>query len=316
MRVGEGFTEWTNVVKAKPLLKKLIGLGYFEPRQICCRCIHPLWKQWIAQHSNSWYWPMLAPRDIPKQFREWNLVHGAPRGRTDAISKWKRRFMSADSIQRRRGPFSLQKNNTTREFEYPWAFHVAELKPDMRVLEIGGGLSGLQFVLDSIGCKVVNVDPGMDAQDWPCNQESMQELNKRFGTHVELVNTTIDRASLDEVSFDRAISISVIEHLTPHFAAETLRYVHSCLRPGGLFVLTTDLFLNLKPFSSRLENRFGANQDLRKLIDDGIWELLIGNRSHLYGFPEFSPDAILGNLEEFYIGAYPALAQCLVLKKR
>jgi hypothetical protein len=34
MRVGEGFTEWTNVVKAKPLFKERIGLGYFEPRQM------------------------------------------------------------------------------------------------------------------------------------------------------------------------------------------------------------------------------------------------------------------------------------------
>jgi SAM-dependent methyltransferase len=250
------------------------------------------------------------------EFREWNWVNGAPHGRNPIIPRWKRSFLSHEDIERMRGPFALQMNNTTREFEYPWAFHAAELKPGMRVLEIGGGLSGLQFVTDLVGCSVVNVDPGMDVHDWPCNPEAMQRLNRRFGTHVVLVNTTIDKASLTEASFDRAFSISVIEHLAPHIAAEIVRSVHFCLKPRGLFVLTADLFLNVKPFSSRLENQFGRNQDLSKLIDLEAWELLIGDRSRLYGFAEFDSDDVLSHLEDFYVGNYPALAQCLVLRRR
>jgi hypothetical protein len=30
----------------------------------------------------------------------------------------------------------------------------------MRVLEIGGGLSGFQFVIDQSGCEIVNVETG------------------------------------------------------------------------------------------------------------------------------------------------------------
>ena len=31
---------------------------------------------------------------------------------------------------------------------------------------------------------------------------------------------------------------------------------------------------------------------------------------------EFDPDYIMSNLEKFLIGFYPAMAQCLVLKKK
>jgi hypothetical protein len=76
------------------------------------------------------------------------------------------------------------------------------------------------------------------------------------------------------------------------------------------------LFLNVQPFCSRVENEFGRNQDLCQLIADALWEIVDGDRRCLNGFPEFSPDLILRNLEKYFIGYYPALAQCLVLKKR
>jgi len=64
----------------------------------------------------------------------------------------------------------------------------------MSVLELGGGLAGFQFVLDQAGCRVVNIDPGMKSEGWPCDQQSMQTLNRRFKTSVELRNTTIENA--------------------------------------------------------------------------------------------------------------------------
>jgi 2-polyprenyl-3-methyl-5-hydroxy-6-metoxy-1,4-benzoquinol methylase len=259
---------------------------------------------------------MLATAQLPQPYVEWNQIHGAPYGRNLIHPRLKRIFLSEESWQRLRGPFTLQVNNTIRRFEYPWAFIAAKLQPKMRVLEIGGGLSGFQFVLDSHGCSVVNVDPGMDEAGWPCNQESMRKLNRRFAANVELRNTTIEKADLLGGSFDRAFSISVIEHLPEESAIEVMKHVHRCLKPGGLFVLTSDLFLNLKPFCSRQTNEFGRNQNIRALIDEAAWELLVGDRACLYGFPEFNPDFILSNLEKYFIGIYPALAQCLIIKKR
>lgn len=259
---------------------------------------------------------MLALSHLPPEYVQWNLAQGAPHGRAPQVSRWRRRFMSDEDLERLKGPFAIQPNNSIREFEYPWAFHAGTLRPGMRVLEIGGGLAGFQFVLDQFGCKVVNVDPGMAKEGWPCNQESMDKLNRRFGTQVELFNTTMDKADLADNSFDRIFSISVIEHLPAEAAGSAMHHAHRCLKAGGLFILTCDLFLNLSPFCSRERNEFGVNQNIKSLIDETAWELVVGEKKYLYGFAEFNTDFILANLEKFMLGFYPALAQCMVLRKR
>ena len=257
---------------------------------------------------------MLASSHLSEIYSSWNIQHGAPYGYS--IPRWKRLLSSPQTLERLRGPFGLQPNNSIRAFEYPWAFHAAQLQPGLTVLEVGGGLAGFQFVLDQAGCAVVNVDPGMKSEGWPCDQESMRKLNQRYHAKVELRNTTIEQAGLQAGQFDRAFCISVIEHLSDQSAASVMQHVHQALKPGGLFILTADLFLNLAPFSSRLTNEYGMNQNLKKLIDESRWQIEIGERQCLFGFPEFNADFILANLEKFLIGSYPALAQCLVLKKR
>jgi len=44
-------------------------------------------------------------------------------------------------------------------------------------------------------------------------------------------------------------------------------------------------------------------------------ELVGGDRTELYGYPEFDASAVMGNLEELFVGDYPVLAQCFVLAK-
>lgn len=212
------------------------------------------------------------------------------------------------------GPFAIQPNNTTRRFEYPWAFHATPLDAGMRVLEIGGGLSGFQFALDRHGCAVVNIDPGLEAKGigWRCDNASMARLNQLFGTSVELRNTVISDAQLAPESFDRAFSVSVLEHLPDR---DCMRYAYDCLRPGGYFVLTVDLFLNVAPFTSKLSNKYGKNVSIKWLTELAPFELAQGNRRELYGFSEFNPEHILCGLEKYFIGSYPALVQCVVLRK-
>jgi hypothetical protein len=51
----------------------------------------------------------------------------------------------------RGGLFGFQPNNSTHEFEYPWAFYVAPLSSGLHVLEIGGAMSEFQFALARAG---------------------------------------------------------------------------------------------------------------------------------------------------------------------
>ena len=218
---------------------------------------------------------------------------------------------------RMEGPFSIQSNNTIREFEYPWAFEMVNCAPGSKVLEVGGGLSGMQFVLERGGAHVVNVDPGMAAAGigWPCDNTSMSRLNRLFGPHVELRNTTIDRAELEPGSFDAALSVSVLEHLTDGDFRAVMGHVFDALRPGGIFVITLDLFLEVQPFTKRESCRYGRNINVYELIRIAPFVLDRGREEELYGFGAFSAENVLANLSQYYVGAYPALAQCLVLRK-
>lgn len=214
------------------------------------------------------------------------------------------------------GPFSFQPNSLTRMVEYPWAYLVAPIEPGLRVLEIGGGLSGFQFALSRHGCRVTNVDPMVDygLGQYRTPSRVHAAINRALRTDVLLVPTTLDKAGLSAESFDRAYCISTIEHLDNQARHVVLAEVRRLLKPEALFVLTVDLFLNLTPFTTRKSNRYGQNVAIAELIEESGMDLEIGTRAELFGFPEFSPEAILAQLEDYLLGAYPVLAQMFVLK--
>jgi 2-polyprenyl-3-methyl-5-hydroxy-6-metoxy-1,4-benzoquinol methylase len=257
---------------------------------------------------------MIAPAEIPDRYLVWNRQHGAPSGFSVRGLRWKSKIWPKEQLL---GPFSIQTNNTTRRFEYPWAFESGRVEPGMRVLEIGGSLCGFQFVLSKLGCHTVNIDPGMAAAGvgWPCDANSIKKLNRAFGTRVELINTTIDKAELKPNSFDRTFCISVIEHLPMPDAQHVMSEVHRALKPGGLFILTIDLFLNLHPFTTRQSNEYGKNLNLMQILDEKKWKIICGKKEEIFGFHEFKPETILCNLDRYLIGSYPVLIQSLVLQK-
>ena len=183
------------------------------------------------------------------------------------------------SYPRWAGPFAFQPNSSTRVFEYPWAFHAAEVKPGSRVVEIGGSLSGFQFVLARSGAQVINVDPGEAASGvgWPVDDESLGRLNRAFKTRVELINSTLQEARLENESADVVYSISTIEHIPPDELPSLMQEVQRILRPGGAAVLTVDLFLDLDPFASDVTNEFGTNVSVHELVQQSGLKLVAGN---------------------------------------
>jgi len=267
---------------------------------------------------------MIARRELPQLHLAWNREWGAPfgtrahRGLRMLGSAGRRLdrylFKIAPSLG---GLFRFQENNTTRRAEYPWAFYATPLSDGLKVLEIGGSLSGFQFVLDRAGCQVTNVDPGMKSHGlgWPVDQLHIHRLNRAFRTKVVLHNCFLHEAPLEPASFDRVFSISVIEHIPQAEVAGTIARVYELLKPGGYFILTLDLFLNLAPFCSRESNEYGSNVSARLIAEAAPFELNQGDRRELLGYPEFDRDHILSTLEALMLGDYPALPQLMVLRK-
>ena len=278
---------------------------------------------------------MLARRDLPHQYAQWNHIWGAPYGRPlpNAVRNrvWgapgDRRWPSAVAIlkmldnrplmQRVRGPFAFQSNSPTRAYEFPWAYHqLAGLGPS-RILEIGGALSGLQFVLAKDGHEVHNVDPFFDYGGSHYDIDPVAEhasLNRAFGTNVALHRSTLPETEFSG-SFSAVLCISTLEHLPPESIEATLSAVKQLIAPGGLVVLTIDLFLDLMPFCSRSTNRWGINASVAWIENLLGYTMVTGERAELYGYKEFSTDEILSRLEEFAINVgYPQMAQLVTFR--
>jgi hypothetical protein len=79
--------------------------------------------------------------------------------------------------------------------------------------------------------------------------------------------------------------------------------------------VTTDLFLDVAPFTDVQRNKYGENVSVQWLTSLAPFQLVAGDRAELYGFEEFEPRRILANLSEYFVGSYPALAQLFVLAK-
>jgi SAM-dependent methyltransferase len=262
---------------------------------------------------------LLARKELPPAFVEWNAQWRAPFGPAWGYDiPIEQRFNSQRA--RQLGPFAFQPNNTTRRVEYPWAFQALDIKPGSDVVDIGGALSGFQFVLDRCGSNVTNVDPFHDcwwSHFYPVEPELLHaRLNRYFETGVILKRANLTEAGLDDESFDRTVCLSTIEHLSDDEITRTIQEVCRILRKGALFVLTVDLFLNLFPFTRRERNKCGTNVSIQNVVEQSNMRLVCGEGKELFGFTEFDPERILSNLEDYHIGAnYPVLAQMFVLRK-
>ncbi|MDQ6838075.1 MAG: class I SAM-dependent methyltransferase, partial [Actinomycetota bacterium] len=202
----------------------------------------------------------------------------------------------------------------------PWAFFAVPLCPTMRLVDLGGALSGLQFVLARSGATVINVDPFIDygtsgeyAGADPDHR--LQHLNQTFATAVQLRRSTLAEAELEADSVDVVYCISTIEHLPAAAVATTAAEIRMVLRPGGHAVLSIDLFLDLWPFTALTHNRWGTNIDVAALVEASGLELVFGTPSELLGFAEFDAETVQANVPDYLVGDYPALAQCFVLRK-
>ncbi|MFN2466254.1 MAG: class I SAM-dependent methyltransferase [Candidatus Dormibacteria bacterium] len=261
---------------------------------------------------------MLARTPLPPEFVEWNRRWGAPWGMPAASGLSLGERLASDR-RSEFGPFAFQANNTTREFEYPWAFQATPLRAGMRAVELGASLTGFQFVLAQAGLEVLGVDPGdasTGAQDNALNAENHALLNAAFETSVSLHQERLENVSLPASSIDRVFCISTLEHIHPADLPSLLAEIWRILRPGGMLVLTIDLFLDLHPFATARENEWGTNIDIGNFIQESRLQLVQGVPAELYGHPLFRAHRVESMLPSLVIGrGHPVVVQALVLEK-
>lgn len=265
---------------------------------------------------------MIGRRTLPEEYLAFNQRWGVPLGRPEAaVASLAERLTNPKAEY---GPFAFQLASGTRILEYPWAFLAADAPSGSRVLDVGGCLGGLQFVFALTGCHVVNVDPLHEGGvGWPYASQRLavtpevhDRVNAALGTDVVLIPKQLQDAELAEESFDRAVCLSVIEHMSDADARDVVARIGSLLKPGGLFLATIDLFLDLKPFGVLTRNGYGTNIDVRALVEASGLELVGGDPRELFGFPEFDRDRIVARLDDLLISErYPVVAQTLVLRR-
>lgn len=261
---------------------------------------------------------MIGRRTLPTSHQAWNLRWGAPFG-YDLYQEVQISQRLRDPQLDRYGVFAFQGNNSTRVVEYPWAYHFGQTSSGMRVLEVGAGLSGLQWVLSLEGCEVTTVDPGTDPYHaWDGSPEVHASLNRAFGTDVELVLARVQDYDAPSRSVDRIFCISVIEHLDDDAAMDTMANFGRLLKPNGLCIMTVDLCLDIDPFTDIDKNDIGTNKNVAELIGASDLELVFGHRDELLGFPEFNPEAVQALIPDLFVGRFhiPVVAQMMLLRRR
>jgi len=262
---------------------------------------------------------MLAPREISDEYQAWNTKWGAPFGYPGSEKILGLTDLPLVHRARLAGPFAFQANNTTRHFEYPWVFDQMIHTNPATIVDVGAGITGFQFILGKLGHRVYSVDPGLaepDGYGWGSERVSHQDLNSAFHTTVAPFPVLLEDAAFSDGTVDYVTCISTLEHVSFEGSVRLLRSAANRLKPGGRFIATVDLFLDLVPFTRRESNKWGENLDLGMLFkSEERFTLVSGDPSQLYGCDGFDAEAIQERCSEFFIGHYPCMAQCFVLEK-
>lgn len=260
---------------------------------------------------------MLAKHNLPEEYLLWNDKWGSPHGRYGSLPI---SATLASELIRKHGPFAFQANNSTREFEYPWAYEqISRMGSCLAVIDIGGGVSGLQYVLAAGGHNVKTIDPGLKAKGlgFQLDDAFHARLCKEFRSPVQLITETLQDAGLQDNSADVVVSISALEHFSDNDLQAAATHIQRILKPNGSLVLTVDLFLDLIPFCNQQSNQWGRNVNIRTWLHQAGLELVYGNKKELYGFDEFAASNIMCELRNYHIGRYyPCIAQCLIARRR
>lgn len=149
----------------------------------------------------------------------------------------------------------------SRCYEWPWALINAELCPEDRVLDAGGGHGVLQYAVARRCNDVTNID---------MNLKSLQAVNAMkyvIGVpHLELMEGDLLAIPFPEERFNKVFCISVLEHMSEW--RKCLDELFRVLCPGGTLLLTLDVNKNISKPSGEF---FITKDDIQSLLLEWGW---------------------------------------------
>ena len=115
----------------------------------------------------------------------------------------------------------------SRYLELPWAEQTLEARPGDRVLDLASPKL-LAVALARTGVEIVSVDAfSLEIERW-----------HRLAPDVRFEVADGRSLSFEDASFDRAYSVSVVEHIEDDGDEQALRELARVVRPGGRILLT------------------------------------------------------------------------------
>jgi SAM-dependent methyltransferase len=108
----------------------------------------------------------------------------------------------------------------------------AELQPGHRVLDVGCGWAYGTWWAHALGCKVAGVDLGLDQLAW-----AHAALDPGGDLGLTLANAKA--LPFLDATFDRVVSVEMLEHVFRPDRPQVLREIARVLKPGGRVALST-----------------------------------------------------------------------------
>lgn len=117
------------------------------------------------------------------------------------------------------------------------ALHLADLRPGMRVLDVGCGKGEVAVQAALAGAEVY----GLDYSDGSLNlsRRTLQILPEDARKRAALIQADARSIPFGDESFDRIFILDLIEHLHDWELRTALRELHRLLKPGGYVVIHT-----------------------------------------------------------------------------
>lgn len=103
-----------------------------------------------------------------------------------------------------------------------------------RILDVGCGDGYYDWLISRTGARVTGID---------LHEKRLAHARRRYGGDgADFLNLDAERADFPPGSFDKALSLCVLEHLADD--ERVMRNISRALKPGGLFVFSADSLTN------------------------------------------------------------------------